>query len=136
MFLQEIDQFQPRLIVNSWSLNPNKWFSKLIPKFSFFTFFYFTFLPHIFQNVHNNYMWTECERIQPTIFSLNGAKNLIMDQIKSAEDKIQKNWKDMVFQFQKLSSTNFTWLILEYFVSNILWSAEDAGGTYCAQNLF
>lgn len=81
-------------------------------------------------------MWTECERIQPTIFSLNGAKNLIMDQIKSAEDKIQKNWKDMVFQFQKLSSTNFTWLILESFVSNILWSAEDAGGTYCAQNLF
>ena len=53
-------------------------------------------------------MWTECERIQPTIFSLNGAKNLIMDQIKSAEDKIQKNRKDIVFQFQKLSSTNFT----------------------------
>ena len=53
-------------------------------------------------------MWTECERIQPAIFSLNGVKNLIMDQIKSAEDKIQKNRKDIVFQFQKLSSTNFT----------------------------
>ena len=47
-----------------------------------------------------------------------------------------KKSKNMVFQFQKLSSTNFTWLILESFVSDILWSTEDAGGIYCAQNLF
>lgn len=45
-------------------------------------------------------MWTECVRIQPTIFSLNVAKNLIMDQIKSAEDKIQKNRKIWSFNFK------------------------------------
>ena len=46
--------------------------------------------------------------------ALNGAKSSGMDQVKLVEDSPKKF---EVF-FQRLSSTNFTWSILEYFVSN------------------
>ena len=41
-----------------------------------------------------------------------------MDQVKSVEDNFLKTWKSMVWF--RLSSTNFTWSILEYFVPYVL----------------
>ena len=47
-----------------------------------------------------------------------------MDQVKFVEDSLQKIWSDIVC-LGRLSSTNFTWSILEYLDPNDVISLPD-----------
>ena len=60
-----------------------------------------------------------------------------MDQVKIVEDSLLKNLSDMACSNRpysvknlRLSSTNFTWPILEYFVSNNCQWVEDTSWKY------